>query len=337
MTQMKQKHTIAIVAGGDSSEHDVSLRSAAGINSWLDRDRFDVYIVEVSHDGWFAHLSDGTHSPVSRHDFTFDDHGRSVTPDYAYITIHGTPGEDGVLQGYFDLLGIPYSTSNVLVEALTFNKFMLNQYLKGFGVRVAESLLIREGQHIADADIVERVGLPCFVKPNAGGSSFGITKVKQAADLQPAIAAAFKESSEVLIESMLCGTEISNGVYKTRRSSHVLPITEVVTHNEFFDYNAKYNGQVEEITPARLSDDTTNRVQALTSAIYDILGASGVIRIDYIVSNVDGKDVINLLEINTTPGMTATSFIPQQARAAGISMTDMLTDIIADKLHLNFD
>ncbi len=330
------KKVIAIVAGGDSSEHDVSLRSAAGIDSWLDRDKFDVYVVEVSSHAWEAHLAGGGRAAVSRHDFSFEDGGRRVRPDYAYITIHGTPGENGILQGYFDLLGIPYSTSDVLVEAMTFNKFVLNQYLRGFGVRVAESMLVREGQHVADEDIVARVGLPCFVKPNEGGSSFGVTKCKTAADLRPAIARAMRESPEVIVEAMLAGTEVSNGVYKTKGTGcHVLPITEVVPHNEFFDYNAKYNGEVEEITPARLSDDTTRRVQALTSAIYDILGASGVIRIDYIITNDNGSEAINLLEINTVPGMTATSFIPQQARAAGIGMTAMLTDIIADKLGID--
>lgn len=330
------KKTVAIVAGGDSSEHDVSLRSAAGIESWLDRDKFNVYIVEISSKTWVAHLADGSQSPVNRHDFSFQDGAEKVIPDFAYITIHGTPGEDGILQGYFDLLHIPYSTSGVLVEAMTFNKFALNQYLKGFGVRVAEDILVREGDSITTDEVIRRVGLPCFIKPNEGGSSFGVTKCKTPEDIQPAIEKAHKESPAVLIESMLSGTEISNGVYKTKNTgSHVLPITEVVSHDEFFDYNAKYNGQVDEITPARLPEDTTQRVQALTSAIYDILGAKGVIRIDYIISKKkleDGseEDVINLLEINTTPGMTATSFIPQQARAAGIEMKDMLSDIIED-------
>jgi D-alanine-D-alanine ligase len=220
---------------------------------------------------------------------------------------------------------------------MTFNKFVLNQYLKGFGVRIAESMLVRQGQTVSDEDIISRVGLPCFIKPNEGGSSFGVTKCKTAADLQPAIACAFNESNEVIIESAINGTEISNGVYKTSNGGgQVLPITEVVTHNEFFDYGAKYNGEVEEITPARLSDSTTKRVQSLTSAIYDILGASGIIRIDYIISKEekDGEfvDKINLLEINTTPGMTVTSFIPQQVRAAGLDMQTVLTEVIEDKL-----
>ena len=329
--------TVAIIAGGDSSDHDVSMRSAQGINSWLDRNKFNVYIIEIKGSTWEAHLDNGDKSPINRHDFSFLDDTTTVRPDFAYITIHGTPGENGILQGYFELVGIPYSTSNILVEAMTFNKFVLNQYLKGFGVRIAESMLVRQGQTVSDEDIISRVGLPCFIKPNEGGSSFGVTKCKTAADLQPAIACAFNESKEVIIESAISGTEISNGVYKTSNGGgQVLPITEVVTHNEFFDYGAKYNGEVEEITPARLSDSTTKRVQALTSAIYDILGASGIIRIDYIISKEekDGElvDKINLLEINTTPGMTATSFIPQQVRAAGLDMQTVLTEVIEDKL-----
>lgn len=330
------KKTVAIIAGGDSSEHDVSLRSAEGINSWIDREKFNVYIIEITGLTWEAHLENGKRAAVNRHDFSFEADGQTIRPDFAYITIHGTPGENGILQGYFDLLHIPYSTGDILFEAMTFNKFILNQYLKGFGVRIAESMLIRKGQTVSNEDVISRVGLPCFIKPNEGGSSFGVTKCKTADDIQPAIEKAMHESPEVVIESEIVGTEISNGVYKTKNGGgQVLPITEVVSQDEFFDYDAKYNGKVEEITPARLSESTTKRVQALTSAIYDILDASGIIRIDYIIShekeNGEIIDKINLLEINTTPGMTATSFIPQQVRAAGLEMKDVLTEVIEDK------
>ena len=321
------KKIIAIVAGGDSSEHDVSLRSAAGIYSWIDKEKYDVYIVEISHEGWYAHLPSGKLSPVYRHNFSFkDEWGKDVKPDYAYITIHGTPGEDGTLQGYFDLISVPYSTSGVLIESLTF--------LKNFGVKVAEDMLVRKGQEVDPKQVVATVGLPCFIKPNAGGSSFGVTHCKTIDDVIPSIEKAMNESDEVLIESELKGTEISNGVYRTKSGGlKVLPITEVVPKTDFFDYDAKYNGLVEEITPARLSEETTKRVQALTGAIYDILGASGIIRIDYIIGkNEAGDDVVNMLEINTTPGMTATSFIPQQVRAAGMEMHDVLNEIIEDKL-----
>ena len=276
------KKIIAIIAGGDSSEHDVSMRSAAGIGSWIDREKFEVYTIETRGTTWLAHLPSGKLSPVYLHNFSFkDDWGKDIKPDFAYITIHGTPGENGILQGYFDLLKIPYSTCSLLVAAMTFDKFTLNQYLKGFGVKVAEEVLVRKNMEVKAKDIAEKVGLPCFVKPNAGGSSFGVTKCKTVEDIPAAIEKAREESDDVLIESLMTGIEIANGVYKTKNGGgQVLPITEVVPKTEFFDYDAKYNGMVEEITPALLSEDTTKRVQALTSAIYDILGASGIMRVD---------------------------------------------------------
>ena len=333
------KKTIAIVAGGDSSEHDVSLRSAEGIHSFLDKERYEVYIIEIKGMTGEAHLKDGSRSNVDRNDFSFMEGGKRIRPDFAYITIHGTPGENGILQGYFDLIHLPYSTSDVLVEAMTFNKFTLNQYLKGFGVSVSESLIVRKGfEHlVTDDEIIEKIGLPCFVKPNAGGSSFGVTKVKSADQIHEAILKAMRESDEVMVEAFMEGTEISQGCYKTQEKEVVLPATEVVSDNEFFDYNAKYNGQVREITPARLKEETAERVSLITSMIYDILGCSGIIRVDYIITHTtdeNGKERerINMLEVNTTPGMTATSFIPQQVRAAGMDMKDVLTDIIENKL-----
>lgn len=324
------KKTVAIIAGGDSSEHDVSLRSAQGIYSFMDKERYNVYVVEITGTVWEARLNDGTRATVDRNDFSFMEGSTKVKPDYCYITIHGTPGENGLLQGYLDLMKIPYSTSGVLVEALTFNKFTLNQYLKSWGISVAESIMIRKGQTISNEEVISRVGLPCFIKPNAGGSSFGTTKVKTAEQIQPAIEAAMAEiGGEVIIEAFMQGTEISCGHYKTSKREVALPITEVVPANEFFDYNAKYNGEVQEITPARLSDEVTDRVHRLNAAIYQILGCNGIIRVDYIITE---GDKINMLEINTTPGMTATSFIPQQVRAAGMEMKDVLTEIIENQL-----
>ncbi len=334
----QQKRKIAIVCGGDSSEHDVSLRSAQGLYSFFDKDRYDIYIVDIKGLDWNVDLGDGTTSRIDLNDFSFKKDGHKIFFDYAYITIHGTPGENGILQGYFELIGIPYSTSGVLVEALTFDKFVLNQYLRSYGVSVADSLLIRKGYEeiVSDDEVEKRIGMPCFVKPAADGSSFGVSKVKDKDQLAPAIRKAMLESSDVMVESYLEGTEISIGCYKTREKSVVLPATEVVTSNEFFDYDAKYNGQVKEITPARLSDDTARRVAELTSSIYDILHCNGIIRIDYIIGKGKGKngetvDKINLLEVNTTPGMTATSFIPQQVRAAGLNMADVLTDIVENQ------
>lgn len=331
---MEIKRTIAIVCGGDSSEHDVSLRSAQGLYSFFDKERYNIYIVDIKGQDWHVNLDDGTTAPIDRNDFTFKLNGEVVFFDYAYITIHGTPGENGVLQGYFDLIHMPYSTSGVLVEALTFDKFALNNYLREFGVSVADSVLVRRDNQevITEAAINQAVGFPCFVKPAADGSSFGVSKVKEYDQLAPALRKAFMESDTVMIEAFLEGTEISQGCYKTKNNSVVLPATEVVTENEFFDYDAKYNGQVEEITPARLHPETADRVAKLTSAIYDILHANGIIRIDYIISkDEEGNDKINMLEINTTPGMTATSFIPQQVRAAGLDIKDVLTEIVENQ------
>lgn len=328
---MKQlKRNIAIVCGGDSSEHDVSLRSAQGLFSWFDKERYNVYIVDVKGQDWHVELPGGITAKIDRNDFSFVEDGKAKLFDYAYITIHGTPGENGILQGYFDLVDIPYSTSGVLVEAMTFDKFVLNQYLRGYGVAVADSMLIRRGyEHLVSEDEIERrIGMPCFVKPATDGSSFGVSKVKNKDQLAPALRKAMLESDEIMVEQYLEGTEITIGCYKTSEKEVLLPITEVVTKNEFFDYDAKYNGQVEEITPARISEDWARRVREITSHIYDILHCNGIIRIDYIISK-DGK--IRMLEVNTTPGMTPTSFIPQQVKAAGLTMTEVLTDIVENQ------
>lgn len=322
------KRTIAIVAGGDTSEYEVSLRSAQGIYSFIDKEKYTLYIVGMHGLDWHVQLPDGRTVPVDRNDFSFRLDGQQVKFDFAYITIHGTPGEDGRLQGYFDMLRIPYSCCGVLAAALTYDKFACNQYLHAYGVRIAESLLLRQGQSITDDEVVEKIGLPCFIKPSLGGSSFGVTKVKTREQIQPAIAKAFDEAQEVVVEAFMDGIELTCGCYKTRDKSVVFPITEVVSHNEYFDYKAKYNGESDEITPARISDELADRVKKLTSAIYDILGAQGIIRVDYIVT--EGSK-INLLEVNTTPGMTATSFIPQQVRAAGLDIKDVMTDIIENK------
>ena len=326
------KRTIAIVCGGDSSEHDVSLRSGQGLYSFFDKERYNIYLVDVKGTDWHVALDNGETIEIDKNDFSFVMNGKHVYFDYAYITIHGQPGENGVMQGYFDLIHLPYSTSGVLVEAMTFNKYVLNNYLRAFGVRVADSILLRLGDEYDEKEIEKRLGMPVFVKPAADGSSFGVSKVKNADQLAPALRVAFMESDEVMIEGYMKGTEISIGCYKTRDKMVVFPATEVVTSNEFFDYDAKYNGQVQEITPARIADETAKRVADETAKIYNILHCNGIIRIDYIISkDAEGNDQINMLEINTTPGMTATSFIPQQVRAAGLDIKQVLTDIVENQ------
>ena len=326
---------IAIVAGGDSSEHDVSMRSAAGILSFMDKERYECYVVEQRGADWSVHYGD-ERLPVAFADFSFAVGGAQRKFDFAYITIHGTPGENGIVQGYFDLLGIPYSTSGVLVESLTFNKYALNNFLRAFPwLHLSDSVLVRKGETLPDTDeTLRRIGLPCFVKPNAGGSSFGVTKVKTADALIPAIERAMQESDEVLLEKMMDGTEITCGCYLAADGEvRVFPITEVVTTQEFFDYDAKYNGKVDEITPARIDAETARRVSETTRRVYRALGCYGIIRIDYILTGERGNEQINLLEINTTPGMTATSFIPQQVRAAGLDIKDVLSEIIEGRFR----
>ena len=336
------KRNIAIIAGGDSSEHEVSLRSAAGLYSFMDKERYNITIVVFDGKDWKAYpqstdstnkaqqadLYSGESYPIDKNDFSFTRGGVKHTFDFAYITIHGTPGENGILQGYLDMIGMPYSCCGVLAAALTFNKYACNHYLSFFGFHIANSMMLRAGQKLPSAPkIADTLGLPCFIKSNVGGSSFGCTKVKTVDDIYPAIERAFQEGDEVICEAFMQGTEVTCGVYKTKDKAVAFPITEVVTHNEFFDYNAKYKGEVDEITPARIPDAIRDKIQAETLRLYDIIGAQGIIRVDWIITG----EKINLLEVNTTPGMTPTSFIPQQVRAAGLDIKDVLTDIIENK------
>ena len=324
------KKNVAIIAGGDSSEIVVSLKSAQGLYSFIDKEKYNLYIAVLTKDSWYVNLPNEEKTPIDKNDFSFILNGEKINIDFAYITIHGTPGENGLLQGYFDMIGMPYSTCGVLSSAITFNKFVCNNYLRSFGISVASSLRLKNGETISEQEVVEKLGLPCFIKPNVGGSSFGVTKVKDAAQIVPAIQKAYDEGNEVILESLIQGTEITCGCYKIKGKSVVFPITEVVTENEFFDYDAKYNGEVEEITPARISQELTQKVQELTSRIYDIVDAKGIIRVDYIIEK-DGNP--KLLEVNTTPGMTVTSCIPQQVRAAGLDIKDVMTDIIENEFN----
>ncbi len=323
------KRRIAIVCGGDSSEYEVSMRSAEGIYSFLDHDRYDVHVVEMRHGVWNVHTDEGL-SRVDLNDFSYTYQGEKCGFDYVYITIHGTPGEDGLLQGYLELLHLPYSTCSPLVEALTFDKYVLNNYLRAFSINVADSILLRRDEtRPSDQEIVKKMGLPCFVKPVADGSSFGVSKVKTINELSPAIDFAFKGADAIMVEEFLDGMEIAQGVYAVGNHITILPATEVVPANEFFDYDAKYNGQVQEITPARIDDDVAQRVARLTREIYQLLHCKGIVRIDYFLTPLaNGQVKINLLEVNTTPGMTATSFIPQQVKAAGLNITEVLTSVI---------
>lgn len=322
------KKNIGIIYGGYSSEVIVSEKSMQGIMTFIDPELYNRYPILITEENWCAVINNKEY-PIDKNDFSFQLENETINLDCAYITIHGTPGENGLLQGYLKMVGIPHTTCDVLPSALTFNKFTCNTYLKGFGVAVADSLLIRKGSEYNADDIVEKVGLPCFVKPNAGGSSFGITKVKAANELTPAIEKAFTESDEIIIEQFLGGTEVTCGLYKTKDETVIFPLTEVISKNEFFDFEAKYDAtKAEEITPARIDNKVRDRIQSISSLIYDILGCKGIVRIDYILS--DNK--IFMLEVNTTPGMTVTSFIPQQIRAAKRDIKTVFNSIIEDAI-----
>lgn len=323
------KNNIAIIWGGYSSEIVVSEQSMQGIASFLDKTKYNIYIIKIDQSGWTSEIDNIVYN-IDKNDFSICYKDSKINIDFAYITIHGTPGEDGHLQGYLDLLNIPYSCCGLMASSLTFNKFTCNKYLKSFNVHVADSIFIGKSTKYKTDEIIAKLKLPLFVKPNTGGSSFATTKVKDAADLQKAIDIAFEEANEVIIESFISGREVTCGCYKTKNKEVLLPITEVITENEFFDFNAKYKGEVKEITPADISDEMTNKIQHLTSQIYDWVGAKGIIRADFIISG----NIPYLLEVNTTPGMTSTSFIPQQVKAAGLNMKDVLDEIIENELNL---
>lgn len=326
------KRNIAIVWGGYTSEIVISEKSMAGVYSFLDKEKYNIYKVKITRDSWTIEI-DGNIVNIDKNDFSviLPDSNEKIVFDFAYIIIHGSPGEDGRLQGYFDMLDIPYSTCGMTASSLTMNKFISNNYLKNFGITVADSLYLNKDTRYDISSIAKRLGFPMFVKPNSGGSSFATTKVKSIDKLQEAIDFAFRETADVIIESFISGTEVTCGCYKIKNKEIILPLTEVVTTNEFFDYNAKYEGQVDEITPARISEEMTKKIQCLTSKIYDLIGAKGIIRADFIISD----DIPYLLEVNTTPGMTQTSFIPQQIAVAGLDITKVLTEIIENEFDVN--
>ncbi len=314
---------IAIIEGGYSHEKVISLLSAEMVFSNIDRTKFNPIKVRIDDEGWFAFVGDEK-QVVDRSDFSCN----GVKFDYAFIVIHGTPGEDGKLQAYFDMLSLPYSTCSHLAAALTFNKFVCNQYLKSFDVKVAEAVLIRKEEVFDLSEIIAKVGLPCFVKPCDGGSSFGVTKVKEESELRTAIQLALKHGTQAIIESFMEGREVTNGIYKGSNGIVVLPITEIVTTNDFFDFEAKYKGESEEITPADLERSMEQKIKAETKRIYEILDLTGICRADYIIQN----DAPYLIEINTVPGMSKESLIPQMAAHERIDLTTMLNDVIAVSL-----
>ena len=324
------KKNIAIVAGGDSSEAVISFKSAQQIAEVIDRDRYNAYTIFIKGTEWTVKQEGKSDIAIDKNDFTFVENGAKVAFDCVLMMIHGTPGENGILQAYFDLIRLPYTGCRTFTSALTFDKYATKKYLEGEGVDMARGFMFRKGQQV-DADaLVEELGLPMFVKPNASGSSFGVTKVKSVEQLQGAIDAAFTEGDAILIEESINGIELGNGLIKTPSKALVFPVTEIVPKTEFFDFEAKYtSGMSEEITPARIPDEVTERVQELSSHIYDVLGCRGIVRVDYIYSN----DKLYFIEINTIPGMSQASIVPQQVRTMGLELRDVLTLEIEDAIE----
>lgn len=326
---MSRKPNIAVIAGGDSSEFVVSVNSGKNVFNAIDTSKYIPWLVQMKDREWIVLDNNKPIAEIDKSDFSFTFNGEKVNIDFAYITIHGTPGEDGILQGYFDILKIPYSTCDVHSSSLTFNKWFCSNYLRSFDIKMAPSIKITKGELIDSDKIANQLGLPVFIKPNAGGSSFGITKVKTTEDIEPAIKKAWEESDEALVEQFIAGTEYTCGLVKIKGENMVFPVTEVLPKNEFFDYEAKYTpGATEEITPARLPKDLFEECQRISSEIYDLCRCSGIVRVDYILKD----NQFYFLEANTTPGMTSTSFIPQQIAAMDLTLMEVITRIIDDKL-----
>ena len=323
------KKNIAVVSGGDSSEYIVSVKSGANVLKAINHELFSPWLVRIKGEEWIVLDGEKCVAAIEKSDFSFLIGGTKYKFDYAYIMIHGTPGEDGILQGYFEMLKIPYSSCGVQASALTFNKFFCNNYLRSFSIPMAHSVRLVSGEKYHAAHIVKSLGLPLFVKPSSGGSSFGVTKVKKGEDLVEAVNKALDESTEVLIEQFIEGKEFTCGVVRIGERKLVFPVTEVIPKNEFFDYEAKYQpGMAEEITPARISEVLTLKIQRSSSEIYDLCNCKGIVRVDFILQG----ETFYFLELNTVPGMTETGFIPQQIKAMGLSLKDLLTDIIHDGL-----
>lgn len=322
------KKRIAIIMGGYSSEYEISLQSGQVVYETLDPSKFIAYRVHIFKDKWVFVNDDNVEFPVDRNDFSIIVDGTKITFDCVFNAIHGSPGEDGYLQAYFELLGIPHTSCNMYQAALTFNKRDCLSTLKPYGIRTASSYYINLGDPVDENAIIKAVGLPCFVKANKAGSSFGVTKVYKKEDIKEALSVAFKEDDEVIIEAFLDGTEVSVGVINYKGNITVLPITEIVSDNDFFDYKAKYLGQSQEITPARISESDANKVRSLAKKVYQVLRLTGFSRSEYIFK--DGEP--HLLEVNTVPGLTAASILPQQAVEAGISMSDLFENAIHEAL-----
>lgn len=325
------KKNVAILAGGNSSEFPVSMNSAKTIQDTLDSNRYNIYLVIISGNSWTLQFK-GQSIEINKNDFSCIINHKKIKFDCAFIIIHGTPGENGLLQGYFETLHIPYTTCGVLSSSLTFNKIFSKRYIKQFNIPVSKYHIIEKEKSYNKNIIIEDIGLPCFVKPNRAGSSFGITKVTRKEEFDNAVKKAFEEDTQVLAEEFLEGTELTCGLIKTKEKELIFPSTEIVPKNEFFDYEAKYTkGMADEITPSRISEKLESEVKALSSRIYDLFDCRGIVRIDYIYS----RQQLYFMEVNTIPGMSAASIVPQQIEAMGKTLTEVFTLAIEDAISDN--
>ncbi|MEC7263174.1 MAG: D-alanine--D-alanine ligase [Bacteroidota bacterium] len=323
------KKNIAIIMGGYSSEYGISMKSGNVVNKYLNPEKYNAFRIIISKEKWFCLDKDNSEFPVDRGDFSISLNGQKIQFDCIFNAIHGTPGEDGLMQAYFELLGIPHTSCNHYESALTFNKRDLLSTLKPYAIPCAISYHLNKGQEVDEDAIIKKVGLPCFVKANRAGSSYGVSKVYQKEELHSAIESAFKEDDQVIIESFLEGTEVSVGVITFKGEVMVLPITEIISENDFFDFEAKYQGKSQEITPARINEAQEKNVRKLAEFIYRTLGLKGYTRSEFIFIG----DVPHLLEVNTTPGLTEESLLPQQARTAGISLEELFDSAIEEALR----
>ena len=326
---MKKK--VALVTGGLSGEAQISYKSAVTVNGNLDRNKFDVYQIDINPTGWWYTPENEAPQKVNRDDFSITDGGSKIIFDVVLLCIHGTPGEDGKLQGYFDMLGLPYTSCDAATSALTFNKRYTVAVAAFGGISVANSMHLFKHTPVSPENILAKLQLPVFVKPNNGGSSIGMSKVTTADALAPALEKAFQEDTQVLVEEFISGREFTIGVFKTKGALQVLPITEIETSNEFFDFEAKYQGKSVETTPALISETMQSQLEAAAKRVYEVLNCRGVVRIDFIYN--EQKGLPYMLEVNTVPGQSAASVIPQQVKAMGVSLQDFYTSIVEESLN----
>ncbi|MCG7855737.1 D-alanine--D-alanine ligase [Flavihumibacter sp.] len=327
---MSERPVIAFLTGGYSAEAEISYKSAITIEKNIDTDRFEVYKIDIRKDGWWHTAANGDDIQVDRNDFSLNFHNQKVVFDGVFIGIHGTPGEDGKLQGYFDMIGLPYTTCDAASSALTFNKRYTVAVAAFAGIHVARSLHLFSNRHASAVSIAAQLNLPVFVKPNNGGSSIGMSKVNKAEDLPEALEKAFLEDDQVLVEEFIEGREFTIGVFRHKGDIVTLPFTEVITKKEFFDFEAKYEGLSEEITPAVVSDDIAEKVRQTAAKVYQVFNCSGVIRIDFIYNEAIGQPF--LLEINTVPGQSEASIVPQQVNAMGWTLRDFYSALLDEAL-----